>query len=126
MGARADLELVEAAADALHKAVQSGSGANCMTSQADWDAVGAALDRVIASVLESTAMGVHSSVSAIADSDARARGERCRRGEGVLGLPVFQGRSGDSSGALAWARCGGDLRRQRRRGSQEALGHVQP
>ncbi|CAK0906764.1 unnamed protein product [Prorocentrum cordatum] len=43
------------------------SEAPCVTSQADWDAVSEAFGRVIASVLESTVMGVYKSISAIVD-----------------------------------------------------------
>merc|ERR1712039_773105 len=43
------------------------SGPNGVTSKADWEAVNAALGRVIASVPESTVMDVYNSVSAITD-----------------------------------------------------------
>jgi len=67
MGAQADPKLLKAAADAHHKAIGSVSGANGVTSKADWEAVNAALGRVIASVPESTVMDVYNSVSAITD-----------------------------------------------------------
>merc|ERR1712012_177598 len=67
MGAQADPKLLKAAADAHHKAIASISGANGVTSKADWEAVNAALGRVIASVPESTVMDVYNSVSAITD-----------------------------------------------------------
>merc|ERR1719410_2151318 len=67
MGAQADPKLLKAAADAHHKAIGSISGANGVTSKADWDAVNAALGRVIASVPESTVMDVYNSVSSITD-----------------------------------------------------------
>merc|ERR1711979_64367 len=67
MGAQADPKLLKAAADAHHKAIGSVSGANGVTSQADWEAVNAALGRVIASVPESTVMDVYNSVSSITD-----------------------------------------------------------
>merc|ERR1719393_228358 len=67
MGAQADPKLLKAAADAHHKAIGSISGANGVTSKADWEAVNAALGRVFASVPESTVMDVYNSVSAITD-----------------------------------------------------------
>merc|ERR1712147_469365 len=67
MGAQADPKLLKAAADAHHKAIGSIGGANGVTSKADWQAVNAALGRVIASVPESTVMDVYNSVSAITD-----------------------------------------------------------
>jgi len=67
MGAQADPKLLSAAAAAHHKAIGSISGANGVTSQADWEAVNAALGRVIASVPESTVMDVYNSVSSITD-----------------------------------------------------------
>merc|ERR1712050_719826 len=57
----------KAAADAHHKAIGSISGPNGVTSKADWEAVNAALGRVIASVPESTVMDVYNSVSSITD-----------------------------------------------------------
>merc|ERR1712129_521462 len=53
--------------DAHHKAIGSISGANGVTSKADWEAVNAALGRVIASVPESTVMDVYDSVSSVTD-----------------------------------------------------------
>merc|ERR1712012_527494 len=67
MGAQADPKLLKAAADAHHKAIGSISGANGVTSKADWEAVNAALGRVIASAPESTVMDVYNSVKAITD-----------------------------------------------------------
>merc|ERR1711963_781874 len=67
MGAQADPAALKAAVDAHHKAVGSVSGANGVTSKADWEAVNAALGRVIASVPESMVMDVYNSVSAITD-----------------------------------------------------------
>merc|ERR1719454_424789 len=49
MGAQADPKLLKAAADAHHKAIGSIGGGNGVTSKADWEAVNAALGRVIAS-----------------------------------------------------------------------------
>merc|ERR1712056_71320 len=67
MGSQADPKLLKAAADAHHKAIGSIGGPNGVTSKADWEAVNAALGRVIASVPESTVMDVYNSVSAITD-----------------------------------------------------------
>jgi hypothetical protein len=67
MGAQADPKLLKAAADAHHKAIGSIGGANGVTSKADWEAVNAALGRVIASVPESTVMDVYDSVSSVTD-----------------------------------------------------------
>merc|ERR1712050_575839 len=67
MGSQADPKLLKAAADAHHKAIGSIRGSNGVTSKADWEAVNAALGRVIASVPESTVMDVYNSVSDITD-----------------------------------------------------------
>merc|ERR1712232_1465613 len=67
MGAQADPKLLKAAADAHHAAIGKVSGANGVTTAADWDAVNAALGRVVASVPESTVMDVYNSVASITD-----------------------------------------------------------
>ena len=67
MGASADPKLLKAAAEAHHKAIGSISGANGVTSRADWDNVNAALGRVIASVPKAQVMDVYDSVKAITD-----------------------------------------------------------
>merc|ERR1711971_1265240 len=72
MGAQADPKLLKAAADAHHKAIGSISGASGVTSKADWEAVNAALGRVMGSVPESTVMDVYNSVSSITDSGVPA------------------------------------------------------
>merc|ERR1712032_1347057 len=72
MGAQADPKLLKAAADAHHKAIGSISGANGVTSKADWEAVNAALGRVFASVPEATVMDVYNAVSDITDPGAPA------------------------------------------------------
>merc|ERR1712151_1487068 len=72
MGAQADPKLLKAAADAHHKAVGSISGANGVTSKADWEAVNAAIGRIMASVPEATVMDVYNSVSSITDSSVPA------------------------------------------------------
>merc|ERR1711963_177816 len=50
-----------------HKAIGSVSGATGVTSKADWEAVNAALGRVVASVPEATVMDVYDAVSKITD-----------------------------------------------------------
>merc|ERR1711972_544154 len=72
LGSQADPKLLKAAAEAHHKAIGSISGANGVTSKADWEAVNAALGRVFASVPESTVMDVYNSVSSITDSGVPA------------------------------------------------------
>ena len=72
MGAAADPKLLKAAASAHHKAIGSISGANGVTSKADWDSVNAALGRVIASVPESMVMDVYNSVKGITDPQVPA------------------------------------------------------
>ncbi|CAL1161708.1 unnamed protein product [Cladocopium goreaui] len=67
MGAAADPKLLKEAAEAHHKAIGSISGPNGVTSRADWDAVNAALGRVIASVPKAKVMAVYDSVKAITD-----------------------------------------------------------
>jgi len=67
MGAQADPKLLKAAADAHHKAISSVSGPNGVTSKADWEAVNAAIGRVVASVPQKTVMDVYNSVSKITD-----------------------------------------------------------
>merc|ERR1719493_184103 len=67
LGAQADPKLLSAAAAAHHKAIGSISGPNGVTSKADWEAVNAALGRVIASVPESMVMDVYNAVSDITD-----------------------------------------------------------
>merc|ERR1719408_1138255 len=72
LGAQADPKALKKAADAHHKAIGSISGANGVTSKADWEAVNAALGRVFASVPESTVMDVYNSVSGITDASVPA------------------------------------------------------
>jgi len=67
LGAQADPAALKAAAAAHHKAIGSIGGTNGVTSKADWEAVNAALGRVIASVPESTVMDVYNSVKGITD-----------------------------------------------------------
>ena len=67
MGAAADPRLLKAAAEAHHKAIGSISGPNGVTSRADWDAVNAALGRVVASVPKAKVMDVYNAVKDITD-----------------------------------------------------------
>jgi len=68
MGAQADPALLKAAVDAHHVAIGKTSGPNGVTSKQSWDAVNAALGRVVASVPESTVMSVYNKVADITDS----------------------------------------------------------
>ena len=67
MGAAADPKLLKDAAEAHHKAIGSISGPNGVTSRADWDAVNAALGRVVASVPKAKVMAVYDAVKDITD-----------------------------------------------------------
>eukprot|EP00438_Fugacium_kawagutii_P008660 Skav215561 [mRNA] locus=scaffold1793:40612:41583:- [translate_table: standard] len=67
MGAAADPKLLKEAAEAHHKAIGSISGPNGVTSRADWDAVNAALGRVVASVPKAKVMAVFDLVKDITD-----------------------------------------------------------
>merc|ERR1711972_891475 len=66
MGAQMDPKLLAAGADAHHKAIQ-GLSANGVCSEAQLTAINAAIGRMIASVPESTTMGVYDAVSSIVD-----------------------------------------------------------
>jgi len=66
MGAQMDSKLLAAGADAHHKAIQ-GLPSNGVCSEAQLTAINAAIGRLIASVPESTTMGVYNSVSALVD-----------------------------------------------------------
>ena len=68
MGAKADGNALKAAAEAHHKAIGSIDAAG-VTSAADYEAVNAALGRVIASVPKSTVMDVYNSFASIVDKD---------------------------------------------------------
>ena len=67
MGAKADGNALKAAAEAHHKAIGS-IDASGVTSAADYEAVNAALGRVIASVPKSTVMDVYNSFAGMVDS----------------------------------------------------------
>merc|ERR1712066_1160843 len=66
MGAAMDTKLLKAGADAHHAAI-GGLPANGVCSEAQLTAINAAIGRMIASVPESTTMGVYNSVSALVD-----------------------------------------------------------
>merc|ERR1711972_569859 len=66
MGAQMDPKLLAAGADAHHKAIQ-GLPASGVCSEAQLTAISAAIGRMIASVPESTTMGVCDAVSSIVD-----------------------------------------------------------
>ena len=68
MGAKADGNALKAAAEAHHKAIGS-IDASGVTSAADYEAVNAALGRVIASVPKSTVMDVYNAFAGIVDKD---------------------------------------------------------
>merc|ERR1711988_1271379 len=68
MGASMDSKLLKAAVDAHHKAIGS-AGSSGVTSKGDYEAINAALGRVIASVPESKVMDVYNSFSGLVSSD---------------------------------------------------------
>merc|ERR1712066_751979 len=67
MGAAMDPKLVKAGVQAHHKAIGSLSANNLVLSKADFEAVNAALGRMIASVPESKTMDVYNAFSALTD-----------------------------------------------------------
>jgi len=67
MGAAADPKLLKAAAEAHHKAITHIQGINGVTSRDDWDAVNAAIGRIVASVPKAKVMDVYNAVSDITD-----------------------------------------------------------
>merc|ERR1711920_1128847 len=67
MGAAMDSKLVKAGVEAHHKAIGSASGG--VTSQADFEAINAALGRMIASVPESKTMAVYNAFSKVVSPD---------------------------------------------------------
>ena len=66
MGSQMDGNLLKAAAEAHHKAIGSVD-ANGVTSAADYEAVNAALGRLVASVPKSTVMDVYNAMAAVVD-----------------------------------------------------------
>merc|ERR1712137_1011293 len=67
MGAAMDSKLLKAGVEAHHKAI--GSAGSGVTSQADFEAVNAALGRMIASVPESKTMAVYDAFSKVVSPD---------------------------------------------------------
>jgi len=67
MGAAMDPKLLKAGVQAHHKAIGSLSANNLVLSKADFEAVNAAIGRMIASVPESKTMDVYNSFSALVD-----------------------------------------------------------
>ena len=98
MGAAADPKLLKDAAEAHHKAIGSISGPNGVTSRADWDAVNAAIGRVVASVPNGPQSKGHGRLR-FSNSHHGPRsasvhevlGERTRRREGLPRIPGIQG-----------------------------------
>merc|ERR1719362_1876973 len=68
MGAAMDPKLLKAGVEAHHKAIGS-AGSGLVTSQADYEAVNAALGRMVASVPESKTMDVYNSFSKLVSPD---------------------------------------------------------
>merc|ERR1711982_294511 len=69
MGAAMDSELLKKGVMAHHKAIGSTSEANPVLSKADFEAINAALGRMIASVPESQVMDVYNSFSGLVSGD---------------------------------------------------------
>jgi hypothetical protein len=67
MGAAMDPKLLKAGVQAHHKAIGSLSANNLVLSKADYEAVNAAIGRMIASVPESKTMDVYNAFSALTD-----------------------------------------------------------
>mmetsp|Transcript_36321 Transcript_36321/g.78328 ORF Transcript_36321/g.78328 Transcript_36321/m.78328 type:complete len:203 (-) Transcript_36321:76-684(-) len=67
MGAKMDGNLLKAAAEAHHKAIGS-IDATGVTSAADYEAVNAAIGRLVASVPKTTVMDVYNSMAGVVDS----------------------------------------------------------
>merc|ERR1712060_90702 len=104
MGSQADPKLLKAAADAHHKAIGSVTGANGVTSKADWEAVNAALGRVIASVPEATVMDVYNAVSQITDPGVPAylqSKDVVKQNQVTSAAPATTAPTGDSIGVAA-------------------------
>jgi len=70
MGAAMDSKLLKAGVEAHHKAI--GSAGSGVTSQADFEAINAALGRMIASVPESKVMDVYNAFSGVVSSEVPA------------------------------------------------------
>merc|ERR1712039_160540 len=69
MGASMDSELLKKGVMAHHKAIGATSASNPVLSKADFEAINAALGRMIASVPESQVMDVYNSFSSLVSGD---------------------------------------------------------
>merc|ERR1719225_2356657 len=69
MGATMDPELLKKGAMAHHKAIGAVSEANPVMSQADFEAINAAIGRLIASVPESQTMDVYNTIAALVPAE---------------------------------------------------------
>ena len=97
MGAKMDGNLLKAAAEAHHKAIGS-IDATGVTSAADYEAVNAAIGRLVASVPKTTVMDVYNSMAGIVDSQRHQ--QHVLEGESI-------GCSGCRQGFLHLQRCCG-------------------
>merc|ERR1719231_500891 len=70
MGASMDPALLKQGVEAHHKAIAKTTASNPVISQADYEAINAAIGRMIASVPESQTMAVYNAVSALVSKDA--------------------------------------------------------
>eukprot|EP00439_Symbiodinium_sp_Y106_P043209 s5067_g5.t1 len=70
MGSQMDGNLLKAAAEAHHKAIGSIDSKG-VTSPADYEAVNAALGRVVASVPKATVMDVYNSLAGVVDASVQ-------------------------------------------------------
>merc|ERR1711937_160497 len=69
MGASMDSDLLKAGVQAHHKAIGAVSEANPVMSKADFEAINAAIGRMIASVPESQTMDVYNAFSALVPAE---------------------------------------------------------
>merc|ERR1712137_1095363 len=69
MGASMDPDLLKKGVQAHHKAIASTSTANPVISKGDYEAINAAIGRMIAAVPESEVMDVYNSISALVSPD---------------------------------------------------------
>jgi len=72
MGAKMDPALLKAGVQAHHKPIAALTDANPVVSQADFEAINAAIGRMIASVPEDTTMDVYNTISGLVGSDVPA------------------------------------------------------
>ena len=114
MGAAADPKLLKEAAEAHHKAIGSISGPNGVTSRADWDAVNAALGRVVASVPKAKVMAVYDAVKDITDPKVPAYMKSLVNGPDAekARVPAVQGCRCEEPGDRCQCSCRGAFRGQ--------------